>query len=1236
MSSPTFESLRAILKSLRRRRSNLFFLKQGSYFVIGVATLVLAVSGLAAWQELDKTGITVLFIVSLAGLVLLLWRLVWVLNRSHTDDRRMAHYVEDHIPDLEQRLLTSLEFTDEDLVHGKAGVSQQFIQQLWQDAQAHVQQQQYEVETVTPAKGSWFSFGSASAVVAIVVGIFLTSDILMIAGSRLVWPFAISEPTVVVEVFADIEISIEPGDLEMQRGDSVTIIARVTNAIPGAVNLRLQDDNVNWRDASMSRDGSGSESATYSYFIPALQEDTTYYVTFNERGEHNSPQYQIDLFDLPQIEQIDLAFDYPEYTEIEDILEEDSGDMIVPEGTRIDFTVTFNKAIASANVEFDESYRADEEEVNPNPPYPDIELSLDGNIGTGSFTVNQDGVYRIHATDFSDLSSKNPLDYFIRAIEDTPPELALQRPGRDEEVMPLEEVILEVSASDDYGLSEFTLNYSVVGTGEVEVDFLPEANVRSVSGNELIYLEDLEVEPGDFVSYFLTLADNNGLQGPAEVISDIYFLQIIPTDQEFRRNPSMSGGQGAGGGQGGDSSALVSIQKDIIAATWKLKNRQSKVSPEAFSNDAEIIAESQKEATGRARMSIDRLVERLNFSDDTYDAAVENLSLAIDQMNLAAGELDLEQVTSALQPEQLALQHLLRAEASINRTNISMQQGGGGGGGGAQQEREDLRELFEMEMGQLENRYETPNSAGGGSQENQEEVNKLEELARRQEGLTRAQRNLARREKQMTEEQKRRELERLMRQQEQLSREVAQLAQQLSRGQQSSQSQSQSGQQSQSQSQSQSQAQSSSSGGSSGGQQQPQTALERAAQQMQEAAESETASIAAARSQKALENLREQQREMNKEGERSVNQLAQNLGQRGQQLLQQQRDLQESLQEATRQQGLGQTRQSVRSDESMQELIESQQQQQRDLEEIEDMLRAIIARGDSDDQRLMSQAQEASRDLRPIREEMQTSNRVLRNGMVNLSVDIERELEGEIEDFAQSLAALNPSRGDSASDQIQQAARDAADLREQIEALEQQALAFNEAGQQAGAGTPSVRELRDQLQRSQQLAQSLQQQLQQQAQGGGQQPGGQQPGGQQPGGQQSGGQQPGSQPGGANAQGGRQQIGGARGGNQDQAGIGGRVTTDGNNSPWGNARSIRQQLTQQGIEDFLNQPELFRGLLQPILELEGALRAQAELDNINNKLFATVDEDVPDEYRELVEEYYRVLSENPGSANQAQ
>ena len=106
---------------------------------------------------------------------------------------------------------------------------------------------------------------------------------------------------------------------------------------------------------------------------------------------------------------------------------------------------------------------------------------------------------------------------------------------------------------------------------------------------------------------------------------------------------------------------------------------------------------------------------------------------------------------------------------------------------------------------------------------------------------------------------------------------------------------------------------------------------------------------------------------------------------------------------------------------------------------------------------------------------------------------------------------------------------------------------------------------------------------------------------------------------------------GCPGESEQRAGMGGAINTDGNNLPWGNARSIRQQLTQQDIEDFINQPEVVRQLLQPIIELEGALRAQAELDNINNKLYASFDEEVPEEYRDLVQEYYRVLSEGQGS-----
>ncbi len=1183
MTHPTFASLYASLDDLRRRRSTFYVLRQLSLFFAASALLLLGFALLYNWLQPGPAASLLLLGVLLAGIGLLCWRLFGVLRRRHATFKRLAHYVEDHIPDLEQRLLTSLEFTEDELRFGRRGVSQQFIAQLWQDAERHMVRQQQEMEAITPVGRSWLGLASGAAAVLVVSVVLVSSESLKDSLNSLLWPFEEAELIVVGEPPPDIEMLIEPGDVELQRGDGLTVAARVTGATPESLTLRLQDDNVNWRDLPMRQDGRGSDGASFSYYIPNLDEDTIYYVTFNQPGSQestrNSRQYRISVYDLPQVEQIDVAFDYPEYTGMEDLFEEDGGDLIAPVGTEVEVSVTFNKAVATARLEFDAAGEGE--------PMPDLPLAIDGNVGTARFTIGQDGIYRVQATDHSDLSSLDPLDYYVRAIVDQPPELALRRPGRDQDVMPLEEVILEVDASDDYGLTRFNLNYSVVGQNEVAVDFLPEERVRDVSGEQLIYLEDLEVEPGDFVSYYLTLADNNGLEGPSEIISDIYFLQVIPTDQEFRRGQGGGGGGGGGGGQGGDSSALVTIQKDIIAATWKLKNRQNQASPEDFAADAEIIAESQKEATGRARMSIDRLSERLNFSDDSYDQAVQNLSLAIEQMNQAARELDLLQITSALQPEQTALQYILKAEANINRTEISMQQGGGGGGGSAaRQEREDLRELFEMELGQLENRYENPNSRGQSAQQ-QEEANKLEELARRQEGLTRAQRNLARRADQLTEEQKRRELERLMRQQEQLSQEVQQLAQQMSGGQQSAGAQQ--GQNSQNP------------GGSS-----ETSALQQAARQMQEAAESDSPSLAAARSQKALENLRRQQEQLGEQADRSVNQLARNLGQRGRQLLDRQRELREAMEEASREMGLGQTRQSVRNDEDLQELIEGQQRQQQDLEEIEEMLRAVIARGSNEDQRLLSQAQEATRELRPIQEEMQTSNRILRNGMVNLAADIEQTIEDQLEGLARSLASLDPERA--GGNPLQQAARNAEELREQLEDLEQRILALNENGNQPGEGMPSVGELREQLQQSRQLAQQINQQMQQQAQQGGNAQGGQRP---------------------TSSGGAARQLG------ADRIGPGGEIRTDGGNLPWGDARSVTQQITRQDIEDFLNQPELFRALLQPVIELEGALRAQAELEQINERIYATIEEDIPDEYRDLVQEYYRVLSEQQGTDDPA-
>ena len=195
MTTPTIASLRQTLNSFVAART--FFIKAASLLAIALAVSALSISLVGAWLEPDKLGSINLFGLALFAVLLIMAWFLRLLRLRHTDDRMLAHYVEDHIPDLEQRLLTSLEFNEDDLKYGRAGVSQQFIQQLWEDAQTHVAEQQREVETLAPAQQSWITLATAVTVVFVISAMFLNSESLMKSGARLAWPFAISEPLAV-------------------------------------------------------------------------------------------------------------------------------------------------------------------------------------------------------------------------------------------------------------------------------------------------------------------------------------------------------------------------------------------------------------------------------------------------------------------------------------------------------------------------------------------------------------------------------------------------------------------------------------------------------------------------------------------------------------------------------------------------------------------------------------------------------------------------------------------------------------------------------------------------------------------------------------------------------------------------------------------------------------------------------------------------------------------------------
>ncbi|MEX2353821.1 MAG: hypothetical protein WD709_06505, partial [Gammaproteobacteria bacterium] len=334
-----------------------------------------------------------------------------------------------------------------------------------------------------------------------------------------------------------------------------------------------------------------------------------------------------------------------------------------------------------------------------------------------------------------------------------------------------------IEAEDDYGLESMELRYSVNGGDWESVPL--EVNGRQVEADHVFMLENLggitggadaETSPslvaGDLVAYYAQATDRDQTAS-----SDMYFIQVQPFDRRY----SQSQQGGSGSGNQGSEQEISQRQKEIIVSTWNLireKNQTDGDIRDTTRDNAVLLSDLQNTLAEQARTLADRTRARQLHADEQIARFIENMDRATEAMAPASERLAALDLEAAIQPEQEALQHLLRAEAVFTDMQVSSQRGQGGGGGS--RAGQDLAEMFELEMDLEKNQYETGNSASPQSQSQQTDdtMRQLEELARRQEQLANNMRNR----QELTEAQRW--------QQEMLRRETEQLRERLDRMQQ--------------------------------------------------------------------------------------------------------------------------------------------------------------------------------------------------------------------------------------------------------------------------------------------------------------------------------------------------------------------------------------------------------------------------------------------------------------------
>jgi hypothetical protein len=702
---------------------------------------------------------------------------VWLVAQQPAKDHRwVARRIEDRHPELNSLLVSAVELEP---LYGRAGYG--YLQEsVLRDALARGQARKWS--DVAP---NWKARLAQLAQLIAFVALIAVALALFTRGE----PSPAADSLASARSIANGEggVKVDPGDAEIERGASLLVMARFARRAPAEAELLVK--------FAPSGDLSGSTSEETRLAMSRSLDDPLFGARVSEA--HSDLEYKIAytggetrwykarVFDYPALERADAHLKYPDYTSLPAALVQDTRRVTAVEGTELTLTCRLNKSVAVAWLQDEAGKKIDLAQAASDP-----------RDYVASWTLKETGRWKLHLIDAEGRTNKAPAEFHVQVTENRPPDLKFAFPARDIDASPLEEVDIEATAIDDFGLPKVGMTYSLAASEEHETVLLENGAGRQPHTlKQMIDLESLAAAPDQLLTYYLWAEDIGADGQPRRVFSDMFFAEVRPFEEVYRQGeqPSegeMSGGQqGQMGGQGQATGELVELQKQIIGAEWKLIRRETPAFTEAYRSDTDLLHQSQQSALDQTS-AIEEQLPAPELAED-LQAVREHMQKAIDHLKTAQDPPSMEAHRQALAAEQAAYQSLLALRAKefrVIRNSQRQQQGGGGGGGGGNRSE---RQLQQLELRNDQNRYETQRSAREQASDEQREIrqtqNRLRELARRQEDVNKQLQELqsALEQAQTPEEREEveRRLKRLRDEQQELLRDVDELQSRLEQSQ---------------------------------------------------------------------------------------------------------------------------------------------------------------------------------------------------------------------------------------------------------------------------------------------------------------------------------------------------------------------------------------------------------------------------------------------------------------------
>ncbi|HNT35393.1 MAG TPA: hypothetical protein PKH07_10400, partial [bacterium] len=235
---------------------------------------------------------------------------------------------------------------------------------------------------------------------------------------------------------------------------------------------------------------------------------------------------QVEALDAPRVQAFHLEFQHPQYTGLPDRSERKlDGNILAPKGTLVRMRVQSNNPLESAGIAFVGGRKCPME-------------ILAESVASATFTVQDSTRYQVFLKDTFGLALTDGPFYQVVAKADSSPSVSFVAPAVQVMDVP-EEMTVPVSgqAEDDYGLTKAEFIYQVGYDQPERVTEMPlkplamDAQLDSATPRtaEIAFewdLRTLDLLPGESVSYWLRVFDNDPVDGPKEGMSGVQVLRF--------------------------------------------------------------------------------------------------------------------------------------------------------------------------------------------------------------------------------------------------------------------------------------------------------------------------------------------------------------------------------------------------------------------------------------------------------------------------------------------------------------------------------------------------------------------------------------------------------------------------------------------------------------------------------------------------------------------------------------